>query len=190
MDNMGTMTMATNPREQQQRQDLAVLWTRAQPHVSAFVSSMVLDFHAAEDLIQQVACAVAEQFEEYEPDRPFVPWAIGIARFKVFNYYRSRKRDKHVFDSEALTGIARAYAELEPELDPRRKALAACVGKVNGRASQVLEMRYMREMKPARIAQKLEMTPNAVSVMLHRIRAALSKCIEREMSNTKTAGDA
>lgn len=180
--------MHTNSREQQQRQDLALLWTRAQPHVSAFVSSMVLDFHAAEDLIQQVACAVAEQFDAYDPDRPFVPWAIGIARFKVFNYYRSKKRDKHVFDSESLDGIARAYAELEPELDPRRKALGVCVKKVSGRASQVLEMRYMREMKPARIAQKLEMTPNAVSVMLHRIRAALSKCIETEMGRAKAGG--
>lgn len=180
---MKPMTKATHTRQQQQqqRQDLAVLWTRAQPHVSAFVSSMVLDFHAAEDLIQQVACAVAEQFEAYDPDRPFVPWAIGIARFKVFNYYRSKKRDKHVFDSDAINGIAQAYADLEPELDPRRKALDTCIKKVNGRASQMLELRYIREMKPARIAQKLEMTPNAVSVMLHRIRAALNKCIEHEL---------
>jgi len=43
-------------------------------------------------------------------------------------------------------------------------------------------MRYVREMKPARIAVKLGMTSNAVSVMLFRIRAALSKCIDKQMA--------
>lgn len=173
----------TQPTPEQQRRDLTVLWTQAQPHVAAFVSSMVVDFHASEDLIQQVAVAVAEQFEDYDPARPFVAWSIGIARFKVFNYYRSVKRDKHVFDSEALDGIARAYCELAPELDPRRKALDNCVKRVTGRASQILEMRYVREMKPARIATKMGMTANAVSVMLHRVRGALEKCIEKQVKD-------
>ncbi|MFI4862086.1 MAG: sigma-70 family RNA polymerase sigma factor [Phycisphaerales bacterium JB063] len=181
--------MAIPNREQQQRKDLAVLWTQAQPHVAAFVSSMVLDFHAAEDLIQQVAVAVAEQFEDYDPARPFVPWSIGIARFKVYNYYRKVKRDKHVFDTEAMDGIARACSELEPELDMRKQALDTCVKRVQGRAATVLEMRYLREMKPARIAQKTGMTANAVSVMLHRIRAALQKCIEHELASDRR-GDA
>ncbi|XAM01394.1 sigma-70 family RNA polymerase sigma factor [Phycisphaeraceae bacterium D3-23] len=180
--------MALPNREQQQRKDLAVLWTQAQPHIAAFVSSMVLDFHAAEDLIQQVAVAVAEQFEQYDPSRPFVPWAIGIARFKVYNYYRKVKRDKHVFDSEAIDGIARAYSELEPALDNRKQALDTCVQRVQGRAATVLEMRYVREMKPARIAQKMGMTANAVSVMLHRIRAALEKCIDQQMHHTDGKG--
>lgn len=179
----------TQPNHEQQRKDLAVLWTQAQPHVAAFVSSMVLDFHAAEDLIQQVAVAVAEQFEEYDQARPFVAWSIGIARFKVYNYYRSTKRDKHVFDTEALDGVARAFCELAPELDPRRKALDACVKRVQGRAATVLEMRYVREMKPARIAQKIGMTSNAVSVMLHRVRAALEKCIDQQLSDTDQSGD-
>ena len=177
--------MAKPNHEQQQRKDLAALWTQAQPHVAAFVSSMVLDFHAAEDLIQQVAVAVAEQFEDYDTARPFVPWAIGIARFKVFNYYRKVKRDKHVFDSEAIDGIARACSELEPELDRRKAALDICVKRVAGRSATVLEMRYVREMKPARIAQKMGMTANAVSVMLHRVRAALEKCIEHQLSADK-----
>lgn len=186
---MAIVQMTLPYREQQQRKDLAVLWTQSQPHVAAFVSSMVLDFHAAEDLIQQVAVAVAEQFEDYDASRPFVAWAIGIARFKVYNYYRSVKRDKHVFDSEAINGIARACTDLEPELDQRKQALDTCIQRVQGRGAAVLEMRYVREMKPGRIAQKMGMTANAVSVMLHRIRAALEKCIEQQLSQADPQTD-
>lgn len=171
-----------------ERADLAALWTQAQPHVAAFVSSLVIDFHAAEDLVQQVAVAAAENFEEYDPTRGFVPWVIGIARFKVYNYFRSHRRDRHVFDSDTVAMFAEACVDLQPELDVRRSALDHCLKKLQGRSAQIVELRYIREMKPARIAQKLGISANAASVTLHRVRAALEECINQRLAEQPEPG--
>ena len=58
-------------------------WALAQPAVAAFLTSVVRDFRERDDLLQDVAVAVIESFESYDESRPFVPWAIGIARHRV-----------------------------------------------------------------------------------------------------------
>lgn len=56
------------------------LWTLAQPAVSSFVSSVVRDFRDRDGVLQEVAVAVIESFESYDSKRPFLAWAIGVAR--------------------------------------------------------------------------------------------------------------
>ena len=55
-------------------------WTLAQPAVSAFVHAWVQDRAERDDVLQEVAVAVLESYEAYDPSRPFLPWALGIAR--------------------------------------------------------------------------------------------------------------
>ena len=47
------------------------LWTLAQPRISAFVSSMVRDYRDRDDLMQDIAVAVFDSFDSYDPGRPF-----------------------------------------------------------------------------------------------------------------------
>ena len=96
--------------------DIARLWTLAQPAVSAFVGSIVRDFRDRDDVLQEVAVAVIDSFQSYDPSRPFVAWAIGVARNHVRNYLRGQKRDRHVFslESEAMDSVAQALLFLVP----------------------------------------------------------------------------
>ena len=66
------------------------LWTLTQPKVSAFVTSVVRDFKDRDDLVQDIAVAVFESFDKYDPERPFVQWAMGVARNQFKNYLRQR----------------------------------------------------------------------------------------------------
>ena len=67
------------------------LWTLAQPAVSAFITSVVRDFKDRDDVLQDVAVAVIESFDRYDPQRPFTAWAIGVARNQVGLYLKSWK---------------------------------------------------------------------------------------------------
>ncbi len=162
--------------------ELTVCWTKAQPIVAAYIRSTVPDYHQAEDLVQEVAEAVASNFERYDRQRSFVGWAIGIARHKIADHQRKRTRDRHVFDSEALDAIARAYEADGTELDGMKEALEKCLQETRGRARKLLEMRYTREMSPASIAGKLGVSINLVAVTLHRTRVALGKCIQSRVA--------
>ncbi len=47
------------------------LWTLAQPAVSAFISSQVHDFRQRDDLLQEVAVAILENYGRFDDSRSF-----------------------------------------------------------------------------------------------------------------------
>ncbi|HMP07785.1 MAG TPA: sigma-70 family RNA polymerase sigma factor [Lacipirellulaceae bacterium] len=178
-----------------QARQLSVLWTRAHPIVAAYFRSQLRDYHRAEDLLQETAATAAEKFTTYDPARPFVAWVLGVARNKLLPHLRTNANDRHRFDDGVIERITAAYAEMEPELNAMQAALENCVGQVRGRARRLLEMRYVRDLTPSRIAALTGMTANAVTVMLHRVRKALRDCIERQVAprgdgSTSAAGGA
>lgn len=62
------------------------LWTAHQPAVSGYLNALVRDRLAAEDLLQETALTALRIFSEYDPQRPFVAWILGVARFKALGY--------------------------------------------------------------------------------------------------------
>jgi len=81
--------------------------------VLSHIRSTVTDFHRAEDLLQETAGTVVEKFSEYDSSKPFLPWALGIARNKVLDALRKSTRDRLVFDESVVTQLSMTYAELQ-----------------------------------------------------------------------------
>jgi RNA polymerase sigma-70 factor (ECF subfamily) len=162
--------------------ELARLWIQSQPAISAYLTANVLDVHHAEDLVQEVAQVVAEKFDEYDRERSFTSWTLGIARNRLLKYYRSRSRDRLVLSEAALAQLGSALERVEHEAEDRRNALRMCLERVEGRRRRVLEMRYGENVKVNEIAQQLGMSSDGVSVMLHRIRSMLHACIEKQLA--------
>ena len=167
--------------DKQISEEIAVLWTSAQPAVAAFVSSIVPNFQDADDILQQVAVAVIKNYDKYDKDRPFVAWAIGIAKNEVLMYHRNNSQRKLVFSTRTIQAISEVYEKESHKFDDMKKALDVCMKKLKGRARRIMEMRYISELNIPRIAQKLGMTHNAVYTTFHRIRLALRDCINRQM---------
>lgn len=171
--------MSNEPRNSSE--EIAILWTKAQPTVSAFISSMLPDFHQAEDVLQQVAVIVVRKFEQYDPAQPFISWALGIAKNEVLKSRRAFVADRHVFDEELCEQLTDGYQESVKEFEDVRSALAHCMRGLRGRAKNIMELRYGLDLKPAAIAKKVDMQPGAVRVLLHRVRGALRDCINKRL---------
>ncbi len=155
-------------------------WTLAQPVVSAFVTSVVRDFTARDDVLQEVAVAVLESFDRYEPSRPFISWALGIAQNQVGLYLRRVRRDRHAFDDETITRLASAFESVSAEKAQKLDFLQDCLRGLEGRARELCDLRYQHDLKPAAIADAVGMTANSVAKALQRIRDQLRDCIERK----------
>jgi RNA polymerase sigma-70 factor (ECF subfamily) len=164
------------------KEDFVRLWTSAQPGVAAYVSAMVPDHHAAEDVLQECAAVLLLKFSSYDSSRSFLSWAIGVCRIEIFSRRRRHTIERLVFDDAALQNIAQAYDELGDEVDDRIRALRYCTDKIQGRSRQLLDLRYAQNLKPRDIAKRFGSTPNATTVALARIRAALRRCIQRLLS--------
>ncbi len=157
---------------------LTKMWTETYPLVLSYVRSMVIHFDDAEDIVQQVAVTAAERFGTYDPNRPFKPWVLGIARNLVLEYYRSNKNKQVIlFDNQLIDRYCAYYTEQYDPPSALVPKLEVCVSKLSSRARHLLELRYVRALSPAAIADQLGTNSGVIRVTLHRIRAALRDCI-------------
>lgn len=156
---------------------LTRMWLSAQPIVASFVSALVPDFSARDDVVQEVIAAVIESFDSYEPSKPFLSWVLGIARNQVGLYRRRIRRDRLVFDEEAIDLLEASFANLPLNEVHQLEFLQGCLERLSERDRQICDLRYERDLKPAGIATIVGMTPGAVSRALRRIRDQLKDCI-------------
>jgi RNA polymerase sigma-70 factor (ECF subfamily) len=161
---------------------VAEQWHKWQTSIRAYLVAAVSDYHDAEDLLSQVAVAVARDFEKYDPDTPFIRWAVAIARNRVLNYRRGKAMSKLVFSQDTLDVLAGAMPEEPPAEVATKAALDDCINKLQARSQQALKLRYEQDFKPREIAGKLGMTATAVTSMLHRVHKALAKCVRQALA--------
>ena len=89
----------------QSRALLARNWGNVQTSLLAFITASAPQFSDAEDLLQEVAVEVAVRFDEYDPSRPFLPWALWIAKIKLAEFYRTRQRRQVILMGESRSGL-------------------------------------------------------------------------------------
>lgn len=167
----------------EQARQLAVLWARAEPIIRVYIASALGDSHLMEDTIQDIATVVTEKFCEFEQDRDFSRWVLGIARHRVSKTIRGKVRDRHVFSTEMIGELAGIVDEVRPEYDSRKGALKHCLAQLKGRSRRMIEMRYQWGKQVQSIAEELGMSRVAVSGVLLRCRKALARCIEHRLSD-------
>jgi RNA polymerase sigma-70 factor (ECF subfamily) len=166
-------------------EELAARWTQSQRRVEAFIVSLVVDFHQAADILQNVAMVVVRKREEFDPERPFLPWALQIAQLEVLKHRRTHARDRHVFSEELVEQLAAASGEVEGDLIERRRALFDCIQRVTGRGRQALLLRYVQGLKSSEVAERLGLAAGATRMLLLRVREALRTCIENHLARAE-----
>ena len=160
---------------------MAELWMDAQPSVMSFILASVPRIHDAEDLLQQAAVDVATNFERYDPDRPFVAWALGIARNKLRAHFRKTNTTGLVFSESALNAIADAHAATHDTARDQHEALSHCMELVGEKPSRLLTLRYHENLSHSEIAEAIGSSSGSVRVMLSRVRSQLADCIRTRL---------
>jgi RNA polymerase sigma-70 factor (ECF subfamily) len=157
-------------------------WIQAQPALAAYLSSLIRDPHAVDEALQNVAVALVRTFADYDPARPFVAWAMGMAKIEVLRLRRQNARAPVALPPDLIDLMAETFAEIDEELEPRRHALRECLRGVQGRASDLVRLRYSDDLDPETIAARVGLTAGNVRIILHRVRATLLTCVERRLA--------
>lgn len=162
---------------------LTLYWTESQSNTLLFIRTLVRDRHDAEDVLQQTALTIAKRFSDFDQSRPFLPWAIGIARLKVLEHYRRRNRQVLMLETSAIDEIASVCAKHSEERGPWMDALESCLQRITGKSRALIDMRYAQSMGVQKIALKLGTTANTVSNALSRIRVSLRDCVREKLAS-------
>ncbi|MDF1753389.1 MAG: sigma-70 family RNA polymerase sigma factor [Verrucomicrobiales bacterium] len=166
---------------EEDQQTFTRLWTEAQPSVSHYLMSLVRDSATAKDLLQNTALVLLRKFSEYDRDKPFLPWALGVAKFELLGHRRDQARSRVMFDSEMLDRYTEKWSELAPVESDDSAALQTCLAKLPERLRKVVRLRYFDDLNSGEIAKALGMNAGSVRVSLQRTRDQLRKCVEREL---------
>lgn len=177
-------TDVNDDHETNARERLARLWLEAEPSVQAFVFAAVNDPHDAEDVVQQVALTVARRFDEYDGARPFVAWALWLARSRIADHYRKQGRERLVFSDTLMDQLAEVLVQHQPGRTARQEALQRCLEKLPEKSRHLLALRYEEDAPMERVAEAIESSVGAVRVMLFRVRNLLADCINHELKRT------
>ena len=164
--------------EANKRARLAADWESARTAVFAQLLAGIGSFHDAEDVLQEVAVSVAKNYGTYDRSRPFVAWALGIARNHMLMYFRRYHRSRLVFNDQLMATIGQQLESIsEGASEQRREALHSCLNRLETRQRRLIEMRYSRGLSIVQIAESMGKSVSAIKGSLHRVRKSLERCV-------------
>ncbi|MGH7144384.1 MAG: sigma-70 family RNA polymerase sigma factor [Planctomycetota bacterium] len=171
----------------QDRQRLVKQFLAQRDILLGYLLALTRDPEATEEIFQEVAVVIIEEANKGTEVDPFLGWAREVARRRALEYFRRVQRDRRLlpFDERWSDAVDRAFFEnawTEEELHLRERLLQECLGKLRGRARQVLELRYRAEHSIEQIATALAWQVNSVQVALSRARKALGDCIRSKLN--------
>jgi RNA polymerase sigma-70 factor, ECF subfamily len=115
-----------------QQENFTRLWTESQPLVGQYIASLVSNSWAAKDILQSTSLALLRKFADFDDNRPFLPWALGVAKFEILGYRRDAARSRIIANSDFLDLYTETWAEVAPRLGDEASALRHCIGKSCG----------------------------------------------------------
>ncbi|MEI6239149.1 MAG: sigma-70 family RNA polymerase sigma factor [Planctomycetia bacterium] len=148
------------------------LFVRHQPAIRAFALGLTGDFALAEDVVQETFLTVSAKADDFQPASNFVAWACTIARFKVLELERGKRR----FSKELVDSLA-ASAPMDTGLQDRLETLLHCIDKLPPKAREVIRLRYFSEHGLGEIAQILGRSTAGVNATLVKTREVLRECV-------------
>ncbi|QEG22458.1 sigma-70 family RNA polymerase sigma factor [Mariniblastus fucicola] len=165
------------PSEKSER--FVSLLTEHQNRIYGYVYSLLGDHSRASDVVQEVNLTLWRKIDEFEDDRPFLPWAFGVARFQVLAHLRDRKRDRLLLDAELAESLSGQLEKSATQIDSVRVALRGCLQELSPSNRQLIEERYFKALPVEQVAQTSDRTVGAIKVALLRIRRQLAQCVQK-----------
>lgn len=147
-----------------------------------FVFSATRDYHATEDILQDVAIVVAQKASTFDRDRPTLPWFMGIARNHIQRWHRKKGRENTSVSYELLQEFVAEFSVYGTEqLSNRRIALRQCMRKLPDKQRNILQLRYMEDMDCSQISATVGRSVQGIYALLKRMKNELKKCVIRRM---------
>jgi RNA polymerase sigma-70 factor (ECF subfamily) len=158
------------------------LFSLSQARVQAYIRSLVPDAAHADDVFQATSLVLWRNFGTFDRRKDFLPWALGVARHQVLMFWRTKRRDRHVFSDSLITTLADDSLGRAAAATDRQRALDACVESLPPRQRDLVRMFYGENKSADAIAASWDRTVHAVYKALKVMRKSLLECVERRLA--------
>ena len=161
---------------------------RDQSHVFAYVRSLLPQFADAQDVFQRCSLTLWKQFDNFDQERLFLPWACQIALNEVRNFRRVSGRDRLQFSEELVEQLAVRRVESLTHCEKRSSALRACLSTLKQTDRELIQAVYEHAKPVEEIAKSMGKAMQTLYNRLSILRRGLLDCIEKRLAAEEVTG--
>jgi RNA polymerase sigma factor (sigma-70 family) len=154
------------------------LYRSSRDDVFAYVSGMLRDRSAAEDVTAQAFERAYRRRSSFDPSRgSHRGWLFGIARNAALDELRRRKRHAELAD-DPIDEVASGAHDEAVESAMRRSVLSAALATLSPRERELIALKFHAGLDNAELATVLGVSVSNAGTMLHRAVTKLRKAID------------
>ena len=157
------------------------LFLESERELLRYVMVLIPNATDARDVVQETAVALWEKIDQYDPGKPFAPWACRFALNEARMFLRQQARRNRLSDDVAELLLAQRV-EAADRLDARRAYLGECLRQLPDRQSEVVRAHYFDDHSTTALSERFGRSVEALYKSLQRTRQALQACIERKIT--------
>ncbi|MGE3369138.1 MAG: sigma-70 family RNA polymerase sigma factor [Rhizobiaceae bacterium] len=167
----------------------ATAYARLLHTITPFVRKLVLrqitafQRQEAEDIVQDVLVSLHVARATYDPERPFLPWLMGIVRIRTSDTKRriARRTAREVTVAQVPETFSESGANISEDNYRDPEALRQAVQVLPERQRQAIELLKLREMSLKEAAAVTGMGIGALKVATHRGVVTLRRLLSNEV---------
>lgn len=139
----------------------------------------------ARDILQDCSVSLWRKFDTYQPNRPFVPWALGFVRIEIRRFLRKSANRKQLTERAAEMLLAE-QAKAAFQHEHRKSHLQDCLERLSAPQQSLIDGYYQKEYSVGDLSRQTGQTVDAIYKALQRIRRSLHDCIEAKLRGGKS----
>lgn len=158
------------------------LYTSVHGRLLSYIMMMVHNQAASEDLLQETATIMWENFEQFQENTNFTAWAISIARNKTLEYLRDNRKTKKLFKSEFYEKLSHVAENSTSDYSLRVDVLEGCINKLNENDQKIIKLRYKHNVSVKDISLKIGSPMSTMYFHISKILGLLRICISKSLA--------
>ena len=152
----------------------------------AYARSLLGNYAAAEDVVQEGMLVVVKKFELFQEGTSMLAWCRSIVRIEVLRAKQRHRRERSLIERLLDDAIDAAFDEFQTarrrdDVESWREALDRCFERVPERGRGVLRARFVDELSYQQIGERVGMTIEAVRKALFRLKKQVRSCVETSL---------
>lgn len=154
------------------------------PYVRSLAARGLSDPTAIEDATQDVLLTIHELRHTYDPDRPFGPWIVTIARRRIIDRFRKeRRRRRRETGLEPVHETFAAVSTNRADEHADHRTLREAIENLPPGQRQAIRLLKLEEKSLKEAAAVSGMTVSALKVATHRALKALKEIFEEKAND-------
>lgn len=152
-----------------------------QKRIFSYIATLIPNYADAEDVMQEVVGLLWKKYEDYTPNTDFVAWALTIARYKVYEYYKDVKRNQRKLSNETVRVLEKESLTTSDEYNLHLEAVKKCIQKLDMKDYKLIQLRYELNENVKYIASRFGLSVQSVYKSLTRVHNILMRCVNHQI---------